>query len=84
MLAMVLLGDLAAVQFICRVMLVTMLPSHAGDDATGATWSRLDIYIESYWRQCCQVMLATTQPGRLGHCAMSMLSHAGDNAVESC
>jgi hypothetical protein len=31
----------------CRVMLVTMLSSHIGDDATEATWSRRDVAAES-------------------------------------
>jgi hypothetical protein len=62
-------------------MLVTVLPSHVGDDAAEATWSRHDVDAESCWRQryrgnlatarCrCQVMLATV-----------LLSHAGDGAA---
>jgi hypothetical protein len=31
----------------CRVRLVTMLPSHAGDDIAGVTWPRCDIDAES-------------------------------------
>jgi hypothetical protein len=38
-------------------MLVTMLPSHAGDDATEATWSWRDVEDESCWRQCYRVLL---------------------------
>jgi hypothetical protein len=38
-------------------MLVTVLSSHAGDDAAGVTLSRCDVDDESCWRWCCQVML---------------------------
>jgi hypothetical protein len=34
-------------------MLATVLPSHAGDDITGATWPRRDIDVESCWQWCC-------------------------------
>jgi hypothetical protein len=36
-------GDLAAARCRCRVMLVTMLPSHAHDDTTEKTWPRRDV-----------------------------------------
>jgi hypothetical protein len=39
-------------------MLATMLPSHAGDGITEATWPRCDADAESCRRQSCQVMLA--------------------------
>jgi hypothetical protein len=39
-------------------MLVTMLPSHAGDGTAGVTWLQRDVDVESCWRQCCRVMLA--------------------------
>jgi hypothetical protein len=42
----------------CRVMLATMLPSHAGDGAVGATWPRRGVNAKSCWQQCCRVMLA--------------------------
>jgi hypothetical protein len=38
-------------------MLVTMLPSHAGDDATEVTWSWRDVEDESCWRQRYRVLL---------------------------
>jgi hypothetical protein len=38
---------------------VTMLPSHVGDDVAEATWPWHDVDVESYWRQCYRVMLAT-------------------------
>jgi hypothetical protein len=47
-----------------------MLPSHAGDGVAEATWPRRDVDVESCWRQCCRVMLATALPGRLGHVTM--------------
>jgi hypothetical protein len=59
-------GDLAAVRSRCRVILATMLPSHAGDDAAEVTWPRRDIDAESCWQQCYQVMLVMTQPRQLG------------------
>jgi hypothetical protein len=62
--------DLAATWCRYQDMLATMLLSHAGDDGAGVTWLRCDVYVESCWRQCCQVMLATTLPGRLGRGAM--------------
>jgi hypothetical protein len=37
---------------------VTVLPSHAGDDAVKATWPWRDVDVESCWRWCYQVMLA--------------------------
>jgi hypothetical protein len=46
-------------------MLATILPSHARDDVTEATWPRHDVDVESYWQQCCRVMLVTTLSGRL-------------------
>jgi hypothetical protein len=53
-----------------RVMLATVLPSYAGDDATRATWLRCDVDVESCWPRCCQVMLAMVLPGGLGHDVM--------------
>jgi hypothetical protein len=38
-------------------MLVTMLPSHAGDGATRATWPRRNVDVKSCCQQCCRVML---------------------------
>jgi hypothetical protein len=50
--------NLATAQCRCRVMLVMLLPSHAGDDTAEATWPRHDVDVESCWRQCCRVMMA--------------------------
>jgi hypothetical protein len=58
----------------------TVLLSHASNGAAGETWPRCDVDAESCWQQCSQVMLAMT----LLSPAMKMLSHAGDNTVESC
>jgi hypothetical protein len=55
---------------------VTMLPSHSHDDAVETTWPRA--------RCRCRVMLVTMLPRRLGLGTMWMLSHADDNAAESC
>jgi hypothetical protein len=41
-----------------RVMLATMLSSHARDDATEATWPRPDVDAELCWRQYYRVMLS--------------------------
>jgi hypothetical protein len=38
-------------------MLVTMLPSHAGDNAAEVTGPRHDVDAKSSWRHCCLVML---------------------------
>jgi hypothetical protein len=40
-------GDLATVRYRCRVMLVTVLLSLAGDGATRMTWPRHDVDAES-------------------------------------
>jgi hypothetical protein len=63
-------GDLAMVQSRCRVMLATILSSHAHDDAAGVTWPRLEVDAESSWRQCCPVILAIVLSRQLGHVAM--------------
>jgi hypothetical protein len=63
-------------------MLVTMLVSHAGDDADGATWPQHDEDVESCWQRCYRVMLATAWSGRLGRDAMEKSSHAGECAIE--
>jgi hypothetical protein len=47
MLATALSGDLATATCRCRVMLVTMLSGHAGNDAARATWPRRDVDAES-------------------------------------
>jgi hypothetical protein len=44
-------------------MLVTMLPSHDGDDAGGATWSWRGEDVESYWQLSYRVMLADDATG---------------------
>jgi hypothetical protein len=71
-------------------MLTTVLSSLAGDDVMSklsqveATGLWRDVNVESCWRQCCRVMLATALSEQLVRGAMYMLSHAGDNAAESC
>jgi hypothetical protein len=40
-------GDLATVRYRCRVMLVTMLPSHAHDGTAEVTWSQRDVDVVS-------------------------------------
>jgi hypothetical protein len=62
---------------------MTMLPSHDGDGAAKATWLRCDVDVESCWRQCCWVIQAMALLRQLGHNAISMSSHDGDNVVES-
>jgi hypothetical protein len=47
-----------------------MLPSHDGDGVTEVTWPRHDVDVESRWRQCCRVVLATMLPEGLGHSVM--------------
>jgi hypothetical protein len=43
----------------CRVMLTTVLLSHAGDGATDACdWPWSDVDAKSCCRRCCRVMLA--------------------------
>jgi hypothetical protein len=61
---------LAVARCHCRVMLATVLPSHAGDDAARVTWPRPNINAELYWRWCCRVMLATALPWQLCRDAM--------------
>jgi hypothetical protein len=51
-------------------MLVTMLLSHASDGATGATWLRRNVGVESSWQQYYRVMLVMALSGRLGRDAM--------------
>jgi hypothetical protein len=63
-------------------MLATMLSSHVGNGAVEVTWQWLYIDVESRRRQCCRVMLAMVLSGQLGRGAMSMSSHAHDNAAE--
>jgi hypothetical protein len=65
-------------------MIVMVLPSHADDGAARVTWPWRDVNVESCWRWRCRVMLVMALPGRLGYGTMSMLSHAGDSATESC
>jgi hypothetical protein len=59
---MTLRDDLATTRCRCRVMLATMLLSHAHDDAAEVTWPQRDVDAESSRRQCCRVMLVTTLP----------------------
>jgi hypothetical protein len=51
---------------------VTMLPSHAGDDAAEVAWPWCDVDAESCWQQCYGVMLATTL---LRHLAAARYRH---------
>jgi hypothetical protein len=74
--------DLVTARCRCRVMLAIMLSSYACDDTAEATWHNVDV--KSCWRQCCRVVLVMTLLRRLDHSMMSMLSHTGNNAVESC
>jgi hypothetical protein len=37
---------------------MTVLSSHAGNDAAEATWLQPDVDVKSCRRQCCRVMLA--------------------------
>jgi hypothetical protein len=64
------------VRYRCRVMLATMLPSHAGDGTTEATWPWCNVdavmlatmlpshaddnVVESCWRRHCRDDLAAT------------------------
>jgi hypothetical protein len=63
---------------------VTVMSSHAGDDAVGVTWLWHDVDDESCWRRCYRVMLAMALPGRLSRDVMLMSSHTGDSAAKSC
>jgi hypothetical protein len=58
-----------------------VLSSHASNDAAGKTWPRCDVDVESCWRQCCRVKLATTLLGRHDRDKMYMPCHASDDAV---
>jgi hypothetical protein len=51
-------------------MLETMLPSHAGDNATGTTCTWRDVNAESCLQQRYHVMLATTMLSRISRGAM--------------
>jgi hypothetical protein len=57
-------------------MLATVLSSLVGYDAAEATWPWRDVAAESSWQWCYQ--------GNIGRGTMSLLSHAGDGAAESC
>jgi hypothetical protein len=60
--------NLAVAQCRCRVILATILLSHAGDDAAGVTWPRRNEDAESCWLwsgctapeikalRCCRIM----------------------------
>jgi hypothetical protein len=47
--------NMAVVQCRCRPMLVTVLPSPAGDDVAEATWPHRDVDVESCWRGTVEV-----------------------------
>jgi hypothetical protein len=47
-----LLRCLAVAQCRCQVMLATMLPSHASDDAIETTWPRRDVDAKSCGQRC--------------------------------
>jgi hypothetical protein len=42
-------GDLVAARYRCRVMLVTVMPSHVDDGVVDATWLWRDVDMESSW-----------------------------------
>jgi hypothetical protein len=71
---------------------MTMLLSHASDDASEATWLRHDINVESCWhgvaescwRRCCRGDLAAAQCRCQFMLATMLPSHTGDIDVESC
>jgi hypothetical protein len=74
-------GDLAAARCRCRVMLATMLPSHAGDGATEATWPRRDINAESCWLRRYRGNLAASRCRGRVMLATMLLSLASDGAA---
>jgi hypothetical protein len=53
-----------------------VLPSLVGYYAAEETWPWRDVAAESSWRWCYR--------GNIGRGTMSLLSHAGDGATESC
>jgi hypothetical protein len=74
---------------------VMSLSSHASDGTAEVTWSCCDVGAESYWSWCsrvdlvvercrCRVMLVAVLPSRLGLGVMSLSSHTGNGAAESC
>jgi hypothetical protein len=74
-------------------MLVTMLSSHAGDDAAKATWPLRDIEAESCWRGAaesysrwrCRGDLAATRCKCLVMLVTMLLSHVDDGtATQGC
>jgi hypothetical protein len=75
------LGDMAVERCRCRVMLATLLPSHTGDDAAEATWSRCDIDTESYWWQSYQSDLAAARCRCWVMLTIMLWSHARDSAT---
>jgi hypothetical protein len=52
-----------------------------GDSAAESTWPRRVVDIESYWGQCCQVMLVITLCRCRVILIMMLLSHASDDVV---
>jgi hypothetical protein len=50
-----------------------MLLSHADDGTAETSWLWHDVDAESFWQQCCKVMLVPM---------LLLLSHAGDGAAE--
>jgi hypothetical protein len=69
-------------------MLVMVLPSHAGDSATGATWSRCGVEVagdgsaESCWRWCCWGDLGTTRCRCQVTLTTMLPCHAGDGVAK--
>jgi hypothetical protein len=68
----------------CRVMLVTVLSSHASNGAAEATWPRRGVGVESYWQRCCRVMLATMLPSHDGNGTADATWSWRNVGIESC
>jgi hypothetical protein len=65
----------------CHVMLATMLPSHAFDDAAKATWLWRDVDAELCWHQCRRVMLVMALQLKVV-LAVVMLHSLRDRSIE--
>jgi hypothetical protein len=74
-------GNGAATRYRCRVMLATVLLSHAGNGAIKATWPRHDVDVESNCQQCCWGKLATTWCRCRVMLATMLPRHADDSAA---
>jgi hypothetical protein len=65
-------------------VLVTTLPSHAGNGVAETICALRDIVVESCWRRQCRVMLVMALPWQLGHGMMLLLCHVGDGTTKPC